>query len=102
MSARVHSNYERSFQDLPIQGKKVKVVIRNRKLFCENSDCAKTTFAESFDFLSPKAKKSKRLLQAIVDFSLRTSSVAASEQLRDGVVDIGKSTICNLLKKQSS
>lgn len=36
-SAKVHSRYERSFQDLPIQGKKVEVIFNNRKMFCKNS-----------------------------------------------------------------
>ena len=56
-SSRVHSRYERSFQDLPIQGKKVFVSIINRKYFCENRNCQNKTFAESFDFLKPKSKK---------------------------------------------
>ena len=33
-SSKVHSTYERNFQDLPIQGKKTRVVIENRKMFC--------------------------------------------------------------------
>ena len=102
ISSRVHSKYVRSFQDLPIQDKKVKIIIDNRKMFCDNPDCNKKTFAEKFVFLAPKGKKSKRLLDKIVDVSLGLSSVAAAEQLREGVVDIGKSTICNLLKKTTS
>ena len=102
ISSRVHSKYPRSFSDLPIQDKKVQVSIDNRKMFCDNPNCSKKTFAETFSFLAPKGKKTKRLLDKIVDVSLRISSVAAAEQLSDGVVDIGKSTICNLLKKTTS
>jgi len=51
-STRVHSHYERSFQDLPIQGKKVVVIIDNRKMFCDNPECERTTFAESFAFMA--------------------------------------------------
>jgi transposase len=57
MASKVHSIYERSFQDLPIQGKKVYVNIANRKYFCDNPNCSHTTFAESFACLRPKAKK---------------------------------------------
>ena len=32
-SARIHSRYEKSFQDLPIMEKKTKVIIENRKFF---------------------------------------------------------------------
>lgn len=102
VSSRVHSTYIRSFQDLPIQGKKVIVILNNRKMFCDNSSCDHKTFAESFDFLAHKAKKTKRLEDEIVRLSLNSSSVAASNILRNSVVDVSKSTICNLLKKRYS
>ena len=101
-SSRVHSTYPRSFQDLPIQDKKVIIVIRNRKMFCGNGDCERTTFAETFSFLRYKGKKSKRLIEKIIDISLSVSSVTASAILKEGVADIGKSTICNMLKKTKS
>jgi hypothetical protein len=41
---------------LPIQGKKVEIVIRNRELRCDNPECGHKTFAESFDCLPFKGK----------------------------------------------
>lgn len=99
-SIRVHSVYQRTFQDLPIQGKKVIIILTKRKLFCDNPECSYTTFAERYAFIAEKAKKTKRLEDAIVRLSLNCSSVAASEILRKSVVDVGKSTICTLLKKR--
>lgn len=101
-SSKVHSTYVRTFRDLPIQGKKVTIVIRNRKMFCKNPDCNHTTFAERFDFLSNKAKKTKRLEDEIARLSINCSSIAASKILSKNVVDVGKSTICSLLKKRST
>lgn len=98
-SGRVHSRYERRFRDLPIQGKKVEIVINNRKLLCINDGCERKTFAEAFECLPYKGKRSKRLTDEIVKTSIEVSSVRASEMLKKGVADIGKSTICNLLKK---
>lgn len=98
-SGKAHSTYGRSFQDLPVMGMKTQIIIDNRKMFCLNPDCSHTTFAETFDFLQPKGKKTERLLDKIADISLNTSSVAAADILRDGIVDVGKSTVCNLLKK---
>ena len=99
-SSKKHSSYERSFQDLPIMGKKTKIIINNRKMFCVNAECSHTTFAETFDLIEPKAKKSNRLLDKIIDVSLNVSSLNASDILKDGIADVGKSTICNLLKKR--
>jgi len=100
-SSRVHSTYGRSFQDLPIQGKKVFINIINRKYFCDNRDCPNTTFAEPFDCLRPKAKKSGRLIDEIMKVSVEVSSVAASKMLKDGIADVSKSTICDMLKKNN-
>ncbi|MGE5631437.1 MAG: transposase family protein [Caulobacteraceae bacterium] len=101
-SSKKHSTYSRTFQDLPLQGNKVFIIIRNRKMFCKNPDCKHTTFAERFNFLSNKAKKTRRLEDEIVRLSLNCSSIAASKVLKENVVDVGKSTICNLLKKRNT
>jgi len=101
-SSKIHSHYERSFQDLPIQGKKVKIILTNRKFFCNKPDCEHTTFAESFDFLKFKAKKTKRLENEIINISMNVSSLTATDFLKESVADVGKSTICNLLKKRST
>jgi transposase len=99
-SSKVHSHYKRSFQDLPMQGKKVKIILNNRKMFCNNPDCNHTTFAENFDFLPFKAKKTKRLDDEIVNISMNLSSLTAAKLLRNSVAYVGKSTVCGLLKKR--
>ena len=98
-SARVHSRYVRDFQDLPIQNMKTIIVLNNRKLFCDNPDCTHRTFAEPFSFIKPKSKKTERLIEEIINLSKSVSSVSAQEFLRKNVVKVGKSTICELLKK---
>lgn len=99
MSSRCHSKYTRSFQDLPMQGKKTIIVLNNKKMFCDNPDCEHTTFAESFSFIKGKSKKTERLIDEIIQVSKNMSSVEASNYLRKNVVRVGKSTICELLKK---
>lgn len=99
MSERVHSHYMRKLQDLPIQGKKVKLLIKRRKLFCDNDKCGNRTFVEKFNFFDGKATKTNRLQEEILRVSITQSSIAASKYLKASVADVGKSTICNLLKK---
>ncbi len=99
-TSKTHSRYLKSFQDLPIQGKKVMLVINNRNMFCKNDNCNKYTFSEQFDFLDSKAKKTKRLIEEIVRVSLTQSSVSAAKYLTESTVDIKKSSICNYLKKK--
>ena len=69
-------------------------------MLCNNQECSHTTFAETFKFLPYKGKKSKRLTDEIINLSLNVSLVKASGLLRDGIADVGKSTICNLLKRR--
>ena len=99
-SSKTHSHYKRSFQDLPIQGKKVRVILNNRKMFCSNPNCNHITFAEKFNFLTFKGKKTKRLEDEIINISMNVSSLTATYLLRNSVADVGKSTICNLLKRR--
>ena len=98
-SSRIHSHYARSFQDLPIQGKKVEITLNNRKVFCDNPNCNHRTFAERFNWLAHKSKKTSRLDEEIIRLSLNCSSMAASRILRTSTATISKSTVCTLLKK---
>ncbi len=100
-STKVHSRYQKSFQDLPIQGKKVIIILLNKKYFCINHECNHTTFAETFSFISKKAKKTNRLEKEIINLAANVSSIAASKFLKNNVVDVSKSTICEMLKKNA-
>ena len=102
LSNRVHSTYNRKFRDLPIQGKKVEVIIDNRKYFCDNPTCAHKTFAETYECLPKMGRRSNRLTEAIVNTAINVSSITASKTLKHGTANVGKSTICRLLKKELS
>jgi transposase len=97
-STNVHSHYTRILQDLPIGGKKVKLLLHNVKYRCLNKDCTHTTFAEAFDFYDPKATVTKRLKAEIIRIARTQDSVSAANYLRENVAIVGKSTICTLLK----
>lgn len=99
-SGQVHSVYPRKFRDLPIQGKKVEVIVKNRKFFCRNPECEHKTFAESYECPPRMARNSRRLTQTIVNTAINVSSITASKTLKQGTADVGKSTICRLLKKE--
>lgn len=100
-TTKVHSRYKKSFQDLPIQGKKVILVLNNRNMFCVNKDCKRYTFSEQFEFIDSKAKKTKRLIEEIIRVSLTQSSISSAKYLTKTTVDIKKSSICNYLKKNN-
>ena len=99
-SSRCHSKYKKSFDDPPLNNKKVTVKIYNRKMFCNNKYCNHKTFSETYDFVDRRAKKTKRLVNYILDISINMSSISAQNTLRKNGIKIGKSTICTFLKKR--
>jgi len=99
-SNKKHSSYKKSFMDIPLNNMKVLIRINNRKMFCANNHCAHKTFAETYDFVERRSKKTKRLIEYIMDTSVNMSSISAQNLLRKNGVKISKSTICTFLKKR--
>ena len=99
-SRKVHSRKMQKIQDLPIAGKKVNIMLERRKIFCGNAKCSHKTFTETFEFMGVKSRKTKRLQEEILRVSLTQSAVSASKYLKRSVANVGKSTICNMLKKR--
>ena len=62
-SSRIHSVYQREFQDLPLQDKQVIILLKSRKFFCDNQECNHKTFAERYEFITSKSRKTKRLME---------------------------------------
>jgi transposase len=101
-SKKTHSTYHRSIQDLPMSGKKVYLKILCRKMFCRNAACIRKTFAEKFEFVGAKGKKSLRLEKEIINIAMHSSSVEAAKMLSRSTVKISSGTVRNLLKKTES
>jgi len=100
-SARVHSTYQREIQDLPIQDRQVVLLVNTRKMFCDNLECDHKTFTEVHPFVACKGKKTERLIKNILWTSAQLSSMNASKLLKSDHITVGKSSICNLLKKNA-
>lgn len=101
LSSKIHSVYQREIQDIPIQDRQTILLLNTRKMFCNNPDCGYKTFSERFDFVSPKGRKTNRLIDKILMTSAKLSSVNASALLKSGAVKISKSSICDMLKKNA-
>lgn len=100
-SSKIHSVYQREIQDIPIQEKQTILLLNIRKIFCDNPECNHKTFSERFGFVAPNAKKTNRLVDKILMTSTKVSSVSASSLLKAGSIKAGKSSICDLLKKNA-
>ena len=98
-SSKVHSVYQREIQDIPLQDRQTILLLNTRKVFCMNPDCSHKTFSERFDFIAPKERKTKRLVNKILKPSSKLSSVSTSALLKEDSRRVCKSSICDLLKK---
>jgi transposase len=76
ISDRVHSRYERGLADLPMSGRRVRLVSTVRRFHCDAATCARQIFAERFDpdVLAPYVKAQKnddRDAEAIAEAATR-------------------------------
>ncbi len=78
ISNKVHSEYQREIQGIPMQDKQTILLLNTRKIFCLNKECSHKTFSERFDFISSNGKKTKRLIDKILITSTKLNSVNAS------------------------
>ncbi|RDI63523.1 transposase IS204/IS1001/IS1096/IS1165 family protein [Nocardia pseudobrasiliensis] len=62
-SRRVHSRYQRRLSDTAITGREVLIRLRVRRLFCDNSDCGRGTFAEQIPQLAARHARRTKILQ---------------------------------------
>ncbi|MGW3046290.1 transposase family protein [Kitasatospora sp. NPDC001159] len=62
-SDRVHSRYGRRLADAPCGGRGVVIELSVRRLFCDNGDCPRVTFAEQIEGLTCRYGRRTPLLQ---------------------------------------
>ncbi|WP_306371932.1 ISL3 family transposase [Nocardia sp. CC216A] len=66
LSRRVHSRYGRRLSDAAITGREVVIRLRVRRLFCDNSDCGRRTFAEQVPMLAARYARRTAVLQRLL------------------------------------
>jgi transposase len=63
----VHSGYERHVFDEAVAGRAMRVDLTVRRLYCENPDCPKATFAEQVAGLTRRYQRRTPALEKVVD-----------------------------------
>jgi transposase len=97
-STRVHSRYERKLADLPWYGVPVQVILHTRRFFCRTAGCSQRVFTERLPHtVSPYARRTKRLSQAMEWFTLALGGEAGARLARRvGVLTSGDTLIRQL------
>ena len=78
-SGKVHSTYQRRLSDAAIGGRRVRILLRIRRLFCVNPGCRARTFAEQADGLtSRRSRKTPPLARALASIALALAGRAGA------------------------
>lgn len=72
-STRVHSHYMRKVADLPMGGRRVRLLVQVRKCFCDAPDCVRKIFVERLTpFVDTFARVTQRLFHIVQIIGLAT------------------------------
>ena len=78
-SSRVHSRYRRRASDLPWSSWPVQLVVHTRKFFCDNLQCLRRIFTETFPgVLVPYARRTQRLGQVLLELVHSSNAESAA------------------------
>lgn len=65
-SGRVHSRYQRRLADTAIAGREMLIRLRVRRLFCDNGNCGKRTFAEQVPGVAARHARRTPVLERVL------------------------------------
>ncbi|MEU4345802.1 ISL3 family transposase [Nocardia sp. NPDC023852] len=99
LSGRVHSRYQRRLSDTSITGREVVIRLQVRRLFCDNSDCGKTTFAEQVPQLAARhARRTLILERALCAVALALGGRAGARLTRQLAATVSRMTLLRQIR----
>lgn len=101
-STRLHSRYYRTLSDLPMSGRRVRLLVQVRRFFCPNRACRLKTFAERFPELArPHAQRTLRLQHALEQLGLALGGAAGARQGQQFGLQISPDSLLRLIRQQA-
>lgn len=99
-TSRVHSFYQRTLADLPMSGKRIKLLVRLRKFFCPLISCPRKVFAQTCNLVfKPYARRLLRADQQIQNIGLQTGAKPGARLCCSVGQPISASTVLRVIKK---
>jgi transposase len=99
---RVHSRYRRSLADLPVAGRRVRLMVRVRRFHCDAVLCGRRIFAERFegDVLAPWARRTSRLEHIVYHLALALGGRPAAPFARRLMLPVSNDTLLRVLRRR--
>lgn len=102
-SARVHSRYLRKLNDLPIGGRRVRLVVHARRYFCDASSCPRWTFAERLGgTATPKARRTRRLDDIVLCLAIALGGRPAAALAKRIEIKVSNDTLLRAVRRRGS
>ncbi len=96
---RVHSRATRTLADLPWAGAVVRLQVRIRKFFCDNSTCPRRIFSERLDGVAAvAARRTERQQAALLDFAVALGGEAGARMATKRGMPVSPDTLLRLIR----
>jgi transposase len=101
-SGRVHSRYRRSLADLPIAGRRVRLIAHVRRFYCDTVLCGRRIFAERFDedVLAHRARRTSRLEYIVHHLALALGGRPAASFARRLMLPVSNDTLLRVVRRR--
>lgn len=98
-SSRVHSRYRRMLSDAPMAGRRVRILLKVRRFFCDNPECRSKTFVEQVDGLTRRwSRMSEGLRRMLTTIGLALAGRAGARLARTLGVPTGRDRLLRLVR----
>jgi transposase len=99
-TARVHSRYTRTLQDLPWGKFQVRLRVQVHRFFCPNPTCPRKIFSEPLAELAERyARRTNQLREALLALGWALGGEAAARQCTAHAMPISGATLLSLLRR---
>ena len=102
-SARVHSRYKRKLNDLPIGGRRVQLLVRARRFFCDAPSCRRLTFAERLvGSHALKARRTRRLDEIVFCLGIALGGRPAAALAKRIEIEVSNDTLLRAVRRRGA
>ena len=99
---RVQSRYQRTVQDLPLQGKTLRLRLHVRRFFCDNPACQRKMFAERFpELTSAYARRTTRLTTLLSTWGLTLGGKTTTQIGHPLGIRSSRDTVLRIVRRTS-
>ena len=98
--SRVHSQYRRRLRDLPAGGVRIALILRTRRFFCDATPCARRIFAERFEAVEPRARRTNRLDDVVHCLAIALGGRPAASLSRRLNFEVSNDTLLRMVRRR--